>query len=305
MNFIAVSFAILSLFILIGFGFLLRKKGILDGTRIHWISHILVNIALPALTISSMQMPSTEQTIGIVDHMLVVAFAYYILAFLLSILICHFLPSTKTEKGVIQFMLVFPNVGFMGIPVAEAVLGHGALFYVILFNLPFNFLVFSMGVWLLAHGRPGRFDPRLLITPGLVASILGLALFWFGLDIPSPADTILEYVGATTTPLAMIVVGAMLATLPVRKLAGDWRVFAVSLLRLIVLPVLAFIILAPIISDRLLLGVAVLLIAMPVAANSVLLSEEYEVDATLASQGVFLSTVLSLITLPLIAFLFI
>jgi len=305
MDFFTVSFAILSLFLIIGFGFLLRKKEVLNGSRIHWISHILVNIALPALTISSMQMPPTEQAIGIVDHMLVIAFAYYILAFIFSILVCRFLPSTKAEKGVIQFMLVFPNVGFIGIPVADAVLGHGALFYVILFNLPFNFLVFTLGVWLLAHGRPGRFDPRLLITPGLIASIFGLALFWFGFDIPYPVDTVLEYVGMTTTPLAMLVVGAMLATLPVRKLAGEWRVLAVSFLRLIVMPVLAFVILAALVSDPLLLVVSVLLIAMPVAANTVLLSEEYEVDATLASQGVFLSTLISLITLPVLVYLLI
>lgn len=300
MDVLAVLVAILSLFIIIGIGFFARKQAILTQDRVHTISHILVNIALPALTISSMQIPQTGRAMTMLDTALVVAFAYYIGAFLVSILICRFLPADGKERGVFQFMLVFPNVGFMGIPVSEAILGPGSLFYVILFNLPFNLLVFTMGVWLLAHEKAGKPDPRILLTPGLAASILGLLLFLAGYHIPFPVDTALDWIGKTTTPLAMLVVGALLATLPSAHLAGDWRVYFIAALRLLVFPLLACAILSFFISDRLLLMSAVLLIAMPVAANTVLLSEEYGVDATLASQGVFLSTLLCLATIPLL-----
>ena len=160
-----------------------------------------------------------------------------------------------------------------------------------------------MGVFLIAHGRPGKLDAKLLITPGLVASVFGMALFLAGYHIPYSADAALDWIGKATTPLAMIVVGALLATLPVRRLAGDGRIAIIAALRLLLLPALAFLILSPLVSDRLLLGTAVLLIAMPVAANTVLLSEEYRVDATLASQGVFLTTLASLATIPLIELL--
>ena len=100
----------------------------------------------------------------------------------------------------------------------------------------------------------------------------------------------------------MLMVGALLATLPISRLAGDWRVLLITLLRLIGLPVFAFLLLVPFIHDPLLMGTVVLLIAMPVAANTVLLSEEYGVDATLASQGVFLSTLLSLLSIPLLEY---
>jgi malate permease and related proteins len=300
MDFFAVLASILSLFIIIGIGFFSRRHGLLDPARVHKISHILVNIALPALTISSMQAAHGSQGMTMVDTTLLVAFAYYIGAFLVSLLVCHFLPATGTEKGVFQFMLVFPNVGFMGIPVAEAILGPDSLFYVILFNLPFNLLAFTMGVWLLAHERAGRLDPRILLTPGLVASLLGLCLFLAGYHIPYPADAALDWIGKATTPLAMLVVGALLATLPSARLAGDWRVYLVAALRLLVFPLIAFALLSLFITDRLLLLSVVLLIAMPVAANTVLLSDEYDVDATLASQGVFLSTLLCLATIPLL-----
>ena len=304
MDFFAVFIPILSLFVIIGVGFFARRHGLLNADRVHTISHVLVNIALPALTISSMQVPDTSQTMAMVYGTLAIAFAYYIGAFLISIVVCRFLPATSKERGVFQFMLVFPNIGFMGIPVAEVILGPGSLFYVILFNLPFNLLVFTMGIWLLAREKGGGLDPRVLLTPGLVASFLGLILFLAGYHIPYPVDTALEWIGKATTPLAMLVVGALLATLPTARLTGDWRVLVISGLRLLVFPLLALAILSRFISDRLLLLSTVLLIAMPVAANTVLLSEEYEVDATLASQGVFLSTLLSLATIPLLDFLF-
>nr|WP_319376032.1 AEC family transporter [uncultured Methanoregula sp.] len=303
MDFLLVSSAILTLFVIIGIGFILRKYGIPNGNRVQWISHILVNIALPALTIRSMQVPLSATNIGIAESMLLIAIAYYLGAFCLSYLICHFLPGSGQEKGVFQFMLVFPNVGFMGIPVAMAVLGPDSLFYVILFCLPFNFFAFSLGVYLIAHGRPGKFNPRVLVTPGLVASFIGLALFLAGYTIPSPVSTALDWIGMTMTPLAMLVVGALLATLPASRLAGDWRIAVITAFRLAVLPVLAFLILLPFIHDKLLLGVTVLLIAMPVAANAVLFSEEYKVDATLASQGVFISTLFCLVSIPAIGIL--
>jgi hypothetical protein len=300
---LALLIAIISLFALIGLGFAARRYGILNGDRVYLISHILVNIALPALTISSMQVPDTAKTMGIFDSMLLVAGGYYIAALLVGVLICRFIRSTSTEKGVFQFMLVFPNTMFMGIPVAEAVLGPGSLFYVILFNLPFYFLVFTLGVWLLARGRPGKLNPQVLISPGLVASFVGIFFFLSGFTLPVPIDAGLELVGSATTPLAMLVVGALLATLPAAQLAGDWRVYLIAGFRLVIFPVTAFLVLSPFIADKLLLGTAVLLIAMPVAANSVLLSEEYKVDSTLASQGVFISTVLCLLTIPILAYL--
>ena len=300
MDFLTVVIAIATLFVLIAVGFGARKYSLIKDNHVHLISHILVNVSLPALTIASMQVPETVKTMGIVDQMLIVAVAYYLAAFAFGLLLCRFLPTTPEEKGVFQFMLVFPNSMFMGIPVALAVLGQSSLFYVILFNVPFYFLVFTLGIWLLARGRPGKIDLKVLLSPGLVAAIVGLALFLFQYTLPSPVQSGLDLIGSATTPLAMIVVGAMLATLPLSRLAGDWRIYLTTALRLVIFPVAAFLILSPFVSDHLLLGVAVLMIAMPVAANSVLLSEEYGVDATLASQGVFISTVLCLATIPLL-----
>lgn len=302
MDFLPIVTSILYLFVIIGIGFTARRLGVLDSHRVHWLSHILLSIAIPALTIISMQVSLNSTTIRITEHMLFIAFAYYLGAFCLSFAICHFIPASGEEKGVYQFILVFPNVGLMGIPISMAILGPDSLFYVILFNLPFYLLVFTLGVYLMTQGRPGKFNPRTLVTPGLVASVIGLILFLTGYMIPAPVSTMLDWIGMLTSPLAMLVVGALLATLPFSRLAGDWRISVITALRLVILPVLAFIILSPLVQDKMLLVVTVLLIAMPAASNTVLFAEEYNDDATLASQGVFLSTLFCLATIPLIEF---
>lgn len=303
MNTLPVITSILHLFLIIGIGFVARKLMILDDGRVHWLSHILVNIALPALTISSMQVPLSETTIGITESMLFVALAYYFGAFFISIAICHFIPATREEKGIFQFILVFPNVGFMGIPILMAILGPKSLFYVILFNLPFYLLAFTLGIYLITQGSSGKLYIRVLYTPGFVASVMGLFFLLFGYIIPAPASTALDLVGTATTPLAMIVVGALLATLPISRLAGDWRVAVITALRLIIFPILSFFILSLFVHDEMLLKVTVLLIAMPAASNTILFAEEYNEDPILASQGIFISTLFCLVTIPLIVIL--
>jgi predicted permease len=303
MEILPVFSSILLLFLIIAFGYALRKTGVLDTGRVEKISHIIVLITLPALTIASMQVPLSPATIKISEHMIFIALAYYLGAFCLSLAVCHFLPASGPEKGIFQFILVFPNVGFMGIPIAIAILGPDSLFYVSIFNLPYNLLAFTLGIYLITSGSPGKFDPRILLTPGFVASMIGLLLFLAGYTLPSPVGTALGLLGWWTSPLALIVVGALLATLPLPHLAGDWRVAVITAFRLLILPVLAFLVLSPLVHDRLLLEVAVLLIAMPAGSYAVLFAEEYKVDSTLASQGVFLSTLLCFGTIPLIVFL--
>jgi len=191
----------------------------------------------------------------------------------------------------------------MGYPVCETFFGPESLFYVTLIHIPFGLLVFTLGIFLLRPDLAKKPDLKKICTPGLIASLIGLIFFFAGVTLPPPLSDSVSLLGSVTTPLAMIVIGALLATLPVISMFGDARIWVISLFRLGIIPVFTFFILTPIISDPLLLGVPVLLAAMPVAANTVLLAEEYGVNSELASKGVFLSTILSVVTIPFIALL--
>jgi malate permease and related proteins len=301
MDIIPIISSILTLFILISIGFAALRAGLITRAGVTGLSGLLVNITLPCLIIESMQVPLTDTLLTHMEGIILIELLVYGISFFFAFLVPYILGGSVFEIGVFRFMLIFSNLGFMGYPVCETLFGPQSLFYVTLINIPFGLLVFTIGVFLLRPDLARHPDLKRILSPGLIASLIGLLFFFTGFTIPSPLSDSFSLLGSVTTPLAMIVIGALLATLPVGSLLGDSRIWVISLFRLSVIPGITLLILSRFTSDPLLLGVPVILAAMPVAANTVLLAEEYGVNAELASKGVFISTVLSVVTIPIVA----
>ncbi|WOF17145.1 AEC family transporter [Methanoplanus sp. FWC-SCC4] len=303
MDFIVIVNSIIILFLLMAVGYICFKSGIINREGAKGLSSFLVNIALPSLIVVSMQIPLNADTYSKTMEMFGIAAVFYILSFVFAVIIPRYLTESDLEKGVYGFMLLFSNLGFMGIPVSAAIFGQEAVFYTSLFMLPFGILVFSVGVLMLRPDMGRYLDKKLFLNSGIIASAAGLIFFFTGFQIPSPALDVLTILGSLTTPLAMIVVGALLATMPFSGMIKDKKIYAMSFFRLIAIPVVLFIILKPFVDDPMLLGIPVILAAMPAAANAVLMAEEYGVDSNSASKGVFISTMLCVVTIPAIAVL--
>lgn len=303
MDLVLIASRIGALFILMGLGFAAARIGIVTRSGARVLTSALVNITLPALILVSMQIPLTPDRLGSTAVIFGIAAVYYVIAFGLAWTVPRLLAGSERERGVLGFMLVFSNLGFMGYPVADALFGSESFFYVSLINLPFGLLVFSAGVVMLRPDLGRHFDARLFLSPGIIASVLGLAFFLAGVAIPSPVFEVLDLAGSVTTPLAMIVIGSFIASVSPVSIFSDRRLYIISALRLLVIPVLLYLVIRPFVTDPLLLGIPVILAAMPAAANTVLLAEEYRSDAGLASEGVFISTMLCIVTIPLIALL--
>ncbi|WP_165074947.1 AEC family transporter [Methanogenium sp. MK-MG] len=303
MSIMVIAESIIILFLLMGVGFLCRRSGVIGPDGARGLSSFVVNVSLPALIVMAMQVPLTPELVTNAGGILLGLVVFYGVSFALAFTVPRFVADSDLEQGVMRFMLVFSNLGFMGIPVAGAVFGPESIFYVSIFNLTFSILLFSVGVLMLRPDMGRYLDPKLFLNTGIIASVAGLILFVLQVHIPSPFADVFTLLGSTTTPLAMVVVGALLATLPVEGLFTDKKIWVITILRLCVIPLAVFFILRPFVEGPFLLGVPVLLAAMPVAANAVMLAEEYHVDSTLASKGVFLTTILSLVTLPLITLL--
>ncbi len=299
-EFLAVADQIFTLALLMTAGYGAYSLKILDLNATRRVSSFLINIAIPALIIASMQVPRSAALLAGAGELLVLTGILFALSLAIARLAAGVLPATRTERGVFQFAIVFGNVGFMGFPVVQALYGADTLFYVAIFNLVFNVLVFSLGIAMLTRGKEPGFDPRLLANPGILASILGLLLFLESVQIPPPFIDAIGLLGGVTTPLAMIVVGALLATFPLREMIGDWRVLLTCAVRLLAIPIAAAVLLRPLAADPLVFSVLVTLAAMPAAANTVIFAEQYGSDARLASQTVFISTLAALATIPLV-----
>ena len=220
---------------------------------------------------------------------------FYLLEAVFALVVPRFLPGTQGQKGVWRYALAFPNVGFIGYPVAVALFGDGALFYAAILALPFNLLSYSLGPLLLAGAA--RFRWKQLFTPCIVASVLGLVLALTRLRPPALVGEMLDFVGDITVPLSLLVVGSLLAGMS----AG--QVWLLTAIRLLLLPVALCLVLRALGIDSLVLGIAVTQMAMPVAVNGTLLSMEYGGDTECMAQITFLTTAASIVTIPIVAVL--
>ncbi|QSZ67120.1 AEC family transporter [Methanofollis aquaemaris] len=306
MDFVTVFDQILLLFLLVLAGYGARWLGVFDDETTSGLCSLLVKVTLPALIISSMMVPFSPERLTACGEMLIISVVFYAISLVVAWELPRILRAPETDRGVYGFILMFSNTAFMGFPVIEAIFGKEALFYTAVFNLPFNLLVFSIGIIMLRWGAPGEkghLDPKILLNPGIVSVIIGLILFVTSMRPPLPITGALESLGSLTTPLSMIVVGAMLARIDPAEVFAGWRVYAVTAARLLLMPVIVWAVLVPFVHDPYLLGVPVIMAAMPAAAFAAILAEECHADTRLASRGVFLSTLFCVGTIPFVALL--
>lgn len=291
------------LFIIILVGYFVRKKGLLDESSTSKLSSLVMNIFLPAMIITAMQIQFDKDMIPKILSLLFVSMVMFwvstIVAFCLKIFI-----KSDSKLGIFQYALVFSNSGFMGYPVVEAVLGKGAIFYAAIFNLPFNFLCFTLGVYFLSKGNSNaKFSIKSMINPSMIAVFIGLALFVTGTELPVFINHPLELLGDVTTPISMIVIGSMLAGSSAMECFKRFDMYMLAILRLVAIPMLVFLVLRPFSFDSVVMAIPVVIAAMPSAANTAIMANEYGADVALASQAVFFTTLFSVVSIPLISVL--
>jgi len=301
-QFYAVFEQILALFLLMLVGYGARKTSLLDSHLTKGLSALLLKVTLPALIIDSMQKPFSFSLLKESGVILLISLVIYACTVLFALLFPRLLAGTPDERGVFSFVLIFSNVGFMGFPVVYAVFGEAGVFYAAIYNLPFNFLLFTLGIAIISKKKDSTsaVNWRLFVNPAIVAVFLGFFLFLFSLVLPGPLALAVKQLGMLTTPLSMLLVGALLSTIPFRSVFADWRVYLVSLLRLLLIPFVVWLALNRLRLPELLIGIPTVISAMPAAANTAILAEQLEGNAVLASQIIFLSTLLAMLSIPLV-----
>lgn len=240
---------------------------------------------MPAMIVAAVITGEELPEISVILSILEVGVVFYVLEFAFVLTVPKLLPGTAGQKGVYRYTLAFPNVGFIGYPVAVALYGDGALFYAAILALPFNLLSYSLGPLMLAGA--GRFRWRQLLSPCIVASVLGLVLALTRLRPPAIVGEMLDFVGAITVPLSLLVVGSLLAHMSPGKVLRSPKLWVLSVLRLLVMPALLCLVLRGMLFEAMVLGIAVSQMGMPVAVNGTLLSMEYGGDTEAMAQVTF------------------
>lgn len=301
MSIIPVLKQMSTLLILMFTGYMANRFGILGKEAQKWLSKLLINITCPALILSSVTTGERLQS----NEILIMIFGIVILYYLFVPIIAKaFSFGVKEERrSEFECMLIYSNLGFMGIPVANAVLGKESILYISIVMSVCNISLFSYAILLLGNKKTAGQKMKIskMINPGTLSAVAAVLLYALHISIPSILLEPITSVGNTTTPLAMLVIGASLANSRLREMLNEKSMIYFTILRLIVLPAIVGAICKFFVTDRILYGVLVLISAMPVASNIVMLCNELDRDGDYIAKGVFFSTLFSVITIPLVA----
>lgn len=241
-----------------------------------------------------------DVTAGRVFAVLGIGCIMYAILVALSFLVPVIYRCRPEDKGIYSFMTIFGNTGFMGIPIVGAIFGGTAPFYAALLNIPFNILAYTLGIALLSSsGKSAGIRWKLLINPPIFASLLAILLVCIDLPVPGPVAKAVDMLGDMVVPCSMIIIGASLGAGKLREIFADWHVYAFAPVRLILVPVLLWSVMHLFVHDTVLLGTITVVGAMPVASFATMLSIRYGGNVQMASRTVFVTTILSVVTVPL------
>ncbi|AKX93623.1 membrane transport protein [Moorella thermoacetica] len=288
-----------SLFFYVALGFLGRRQQILNARGDKVVSDIIFYFTMPALTVTSMNLKVSGTELINAWLILAASLVLVVFSYALTVLVAAWLRLPPRAGYAFQFTTAFGNVAYLGFPVAYILFRRLGVFYAAMYALGHNLLFWTLGVWLMQdHEHQGPVW-RQVFNINVLAIILGFALALLHWQIPELLFHPLDSLGQATVPLALLLVGSMLAESPVRTWAGNKNVYLMTAIRLIIFPALAFLAMLLLPGwDKTARALIVMQMAMPAAAIAPAVARKYNGDYNLISEGVVATTLISLLTIP-------
>lgn len=312
------------IFILIGIGMILYRRKMLSEEGSKQISGLIINVTNPALLICSALEDGPKASLSDLG----IAFVSYAAIFAILIgagfLFAYILRVPKNLRYAYQMLTVFGNVGFIGIPLASAVLGSESLIFVSIFNLLFNLLIYTFGISLLQRAaarqakegillsteqvKDGAIAPvnrigssRLhkLVNAGTISAAITIIVYLGNFRVPVILSSALSYTGRATTLLSMLVLGVSVAQMAPKEIFSHPKLYAFTLLRQVLLPFGCMLLMRCFLDNKLILNTMLLMVAVPAANMPLMLAKQMDMETESISQAIILTTVLSLVTVPL------
>ena len=283
-------------------GFYLGKKGVLDSATKNKMSTIVLMFTSPALCIASVTTLKERNDSLVFTLLLIGAILYMVLPFI-GWIVAKTLRVGKDLTGTYMCMIIFSNTAFMGYPVVQALFGDEAIFYTLILHMPFNILFYSLALYLFGKdaGKGVKFEVRKLLNTGFISGLLALLIYFLNWNMPELLAEPLRFVGNTTMPLSMIIIGASLSSYSLKEVFGTPRMYLLTLIRLVIMPIIVFALISLITDNTMVIHVGTVIAAMPVASMVAMGSAQYEKQGKHAALAVALTTITAMITIPLVA----
>ena len=291
------------LFIIVVLGYALCKLGYMGEDFDRKLSSIVVDVTCPLLILSSVMGESLPDRTLILP-LLGVGFLTYVLLLVFGFFVPRLIAADRDDQGMIGFALMFANVGFIGYPIVSSIFGAKAVFYAALLNMPNTFFIFTAGVMLVKGEYSVRkLNLKLLFSPAMIAAFVAALLVALDVHTPEIVARPVTMVGNITVPAALMIIGSSMARLPLHDIIGSPKVYVASVVRLGVVPLSLYFLFKVCGVSDIVNEINTVVIAMPVASFGTMFCMKFGRSASLMTEMTFVTTVASILTIPLVTML--
>ena len=293
----------LQILILLAFGFLFSKRGIITESMKNGLSTLLLKAVLPLVILSSSQVAFDGSVLQGFVVTMAVSLVFYVVVVGGLGLVRKRIPIPDGGNRIFVLLCAYGNDGFIGIPLAMQFFGSSGMLYAIAANIVFNITLFSFGIAVLQD--KAKLDIKgILLNPCLICTVVALVLYALPFRFPTPIADAFNMAGSMMTPLAMFIIGYEMSRMKLSDVVRDKWAYIVSFMSLLALTALAAVVLSFVPGiDPLVASVSVFLLAMPCGTLNVILSQQYGANPKFAARATTQSMFLFLLTVPLILIL--
>ncbi len=295
-----ISTTVIELFIVLLVGYGAYKLKFADDDFLKKISNFIICIANPFMILGGL-LGVEKSPENLKNGFFILALA--LLLFLLSGVIGYISSiwfKTPEKRKIGEFSTVFSNCGFMGFPVMYAAMGAEGRFYCAFFLIAFNLVLWTYGISIMARNRPDIKPKKLnvIFNFGTVPCFIGIILYIIPYELPTAVTAAFDMLGGVCTPFAMLIIGGLLASVPVKRLFNDPYVYYLSIIKLILLPLLTALLCTLVGLEEKFIYFFTLMVAMPSASNTAMYAEKYDIEPVFGAKVAGISTALSVLTIP-------
>ncbi|WP_294373174.1 AEC family transporter [uncultured Clostridium sp.] len=286
------------MYIIILTGFILYKKGIINDKGTLQLTNILLWIVNPMLMVTRYQMEFSKEKF--IELVISLGLSFIIIA--LSIMVAKIF--NKKGNGIDQFATAFSNSGFMGIPLVSSILGVDSIFSLSAYIVCFNLLSYTYGIYLVSNDKSQVSLKKIIFNPAVIAVGIGMIIFISPVKLPAMVYNAFDSLGNINTPLAMLILGTYIAQSKISELFTNKHIYYISFLKLIVVPIFAALLLKFVPNSLYNIKMVMYIASItPTGMTVAMLSQVYGADYSYGAKIVGLTTLLSLITIPIVMIL--
>lgn len=279
-------------------GYLLARRGTLGPEFTRTASKLVIDVFLTGTILNSIIKTGSERSLSNLGEIILMTFVVQILGYVIAAITMRFVSAEKNRAAPMELLIAVPNTMFIALPIAESIYGSYAVLIVSVSCIAFNLLLYSYGIWKMKGGSIGKLRVRDVFSVPLIATLAGILILLLRIHVPGVLMNLFGTLNGATMPLSMMVIGASLGSVSLLEAFRNPILALVSLLRLIIIPVLAWLVCRLMTDDTVLLMTCMLIAAAPSAVMITIVSIQYGRDGVFSSEGVLHSTVCSMVSIP-------